>query len=89
MIQKNIVALGLNENPEWMKSARCRETDPEIFYPERGSGATVATQAYRICAGCEVRVQCLQYAVDNKEVFGIWGGLNEKARRKLKRKKAA
>lgn len=80
---------GLNENPEWMKKARCRETDPEIFYPEQGSGHYIATQAKRICNSCEVKVECLQYALDNNEAHGIWGGLNEKSRRQYKRKRVA
>ena len=75
--------------PEWMMSARCKETDPEIFYPERGDSTLDTLAAKRICLKCEVRVECLQYAVDNNEQHGIWGGLNEKARRHLKGKKVA
>jgi WhiB family redox-sensing transcriptional regulator len=72
--------------PEWMKKALCAEVDPEMFYPEKNTDGTVAK---RICLRCDVKVECLQYAIDNKEDHGIWGGLNERSRRKLRRKKAA
>ena len=88
MRQGNIRVQGLNENPEWMKLARCKETDPEIFYPDKGDISTGA-QAIRVCRSCEVRVECLEYAVDNNELFGIWGGLNPKSRRNYRRKKVA
>jgi hypothetical protein len=76
-------------HPEWMKLARCKETDPEVFFPERGDSTMDTLAAKRICLKCEVRVECLQYAVDNQERHGIWGGLNEKARRNLKGKRVA
>lgn len=76
-------------HPEWMQLARCKETDPEVFFPERGDSTMDTLVAKRICLKCEVRVECLQYAVDNQERHGIWGGLNEKARRKYKGKKVA
>ena len=42
--------------------------------------------AKRICQGCEVRAECLEYALANDERFGLWGGLSERERRKLKRR---
>ena len=41
--------------------------------------------AKKICAGCDVKAQCLEYALANDERFGIWGGLSERERRKLKK----
>ena len=65
------------------KSARlCAQTDPEAFFPEKG-GST--REAKRICLGCEVRDGCLEYALAHDERFGIWGGLSERERRRLKR----
>lgn len=84
----NIRIQGLNENPEWFKLARCREVDPELFFPEKSDTVTGA-QAKRVCMSCEVRVECLEYALDNNELFGIWGGLNPKSRRRYRRKKVA
>lgn len=66
--------------PEWTERAVCAQTDPEEFFPEKG-GST--RQAKAVCRGCEVRTQCLAYAVARGERFGVWGGLSERERRAL------
>jgi WhiB family redox-sensing transcriptional regulator len=70
------------EEPDWQERALCAQTDPEAFFPEKG-GST--REAKRICAGCEVRAECLEYALAHDERFGIWGGLSERERRRLRR----
>jgi len=70
------------DNQEWQERALCAQTDPEAFFPEKG-GST--REAKRICTGCEVRAECLEYALAQDERFGIWGGLSERERRRLKR----
>ncbi|MFD6444184.1 MULTISPECIES: WhiB family transcriptional regulator [Promicromonospora] len=67
----------------WQERALCAQTDPEAFFPEKG-GST--REAKKVCSGCEVRAECLDYALENDERFGIWGGLSERERRKLKRR---
>ena len=67
---------------QWQDRALCSQTDPEAFFPEKG-GST--REAKRICLGCEVKDACLEYALANDERFGIWGGLSERERRRLKR----
>jgi WhiB family redox-sensing transcriptional regulator len=67
---------------QWQENALCAQTDPEAFFPEKG-GST--REAKRICLGCEVKNACLEYALSNDERFGIWGGLSERERRRLKR----
>ncbi len=67
---------------EWQDRALCAQTDPEAFFPEKG-GST--REAKKICLSCEVRVECLEYALENDERFGIWGGLSERERRRLKK----
>lgn len=67
---------------QWQDRALCAQTDPEAFFPEKG-GST--REAKRICSGCEVKAECLEYALHNDERFGIWGGLSERERRRLKR----
>ncbi|MBN9169698.1 MAG: WhiB family transcriptional regulator [Microbacterium sp.] len=67
----------------WQTDALCAQTDPEAFFPEKG-GST--RDAKRICTTCDVRAQCLEYALQNDERFCIWGGLSERERRKLKRR---
>ncbi|MDH6196772.1 WhiB family redox-sensing transcriptional regulator [Mycobacterium frederiksbergense] len=70
------------EDDQWQERALCAQTDPEAFFPEKG-GST--REAKRICQGCEVRDACLEYALAHDERFGIWGGLSERERRRLKR----
>lgn len=72
----------LLETLPWASEAKCLQADPETFFPEKG-GST--REAKRICGECTVRNECLEYALDHDERFGIWGGLSERERRKLKR----
>lgn len=69
----------------WHDLALCAETDPEAFFPEKG-GST--REAKRVCRSCEVRAECLEYALEHDERFGIWGGMSERERRRLKREAA-
>lgn len=76
-----------DDNPlAWQTDALCAQTDPEAFFPEKG-GST--RDAKKICTTCEVRAQCLDYALANDERFGIWGGLSERERRRLRRARTA
>ena len=67
----------------WQERALCAQTDPEAFFPEKG-GST--REAKKVCARCDVRAECLEYALAHDERFGIWGGLSERERRKLKKR---
>ena len=79
-----LLGIGLEaEGQSWQERALCAETDPEAFFPEKG-GST--REAKKICTGCEVKAQCLEYALANDERFGIWGGLSERERRRLRRR---
>ena len=69
----------------WQDRSLCSQTDPEAFFPEKG-GST--REAKKVCRGCEVRAECLEYALEHDERFGIWGGLSERERRRLKREAA-
>ncbi|WP_308820289.1 WhiB family transcriptional regulator [Pseudonocardia alni] len=69
---------------DWSELGLCAQTDPEAFFPDKG-GST--REAKRICSGCEVRAECLEYALANDERFGIWGGLSERERRHLRRER--
>jgi WhiB family transcriptional regulator, redox-sensing transcriptional regulator len=82
---QTVVADLLGNAPEWQERALCSQTDPEAFFPEKG-GST--REAKRICSRCEVKSECLEYALGHDERFGIWGGLSERERRKLKRRAA-
>jgi len=64
----------------WRELAACRGSDLEVFFPGRGESAGPARQ---VCAACPVRQPCLDYAITNRIVHGIWGGLTERERRAL------
>jgi WhiB family redox-sensing transcriptional regulator len=73
---------GLPPELAWQERALCAQTDPEAFFPEKG-GST--REAKRVCMSCEVRAECLDYALAKDERFGIWGGLSERERRRVKK----
>lgn len=77
--------LRLSERPEWMRSALCAQADPDRWFPVQGGDMSLAKW---ICARCDVRAQCLAYALARDEPFGIWGGLSAKQRRHLARTRA-
>lgn len=66
----------------WREQALCAQTDPEAFFPDKG-GST--KKAKKTCMACPVRRQCLEYALEHDIRFGVWGGLSDIERRKLKR----
>lgn len=68
--------------PPWSASALCSQTDPEMFFPEKGGSSKSAKS---VCRACPVRVECLEYALEHDESFGVWGGLSDRERRQLKR----
>ncbi|MFD8577199.1 WhiB family transcriptional regulator [Streptomyces virginiae] len=65
---------------DWQAQGLCAQTDPESFFPEQG-GSTF--QAKKVCGACDVRAQCLEYALANNERYGIWGGTSERERRRI------
>lgn len=73
----------MNQRPDWMRAAACAYVDPELWYPHDKGDPGVA--AKRICRGCPVRIECLEYALDNNEDHGIWGGLSRQERWKIRR----
>ncbi|GAB2680559.1 hypothetical protein GCM10027271_47180 [Saccharopolyspora gloriosae] len=66
---------------DWYQSGLCAQTDPEAFFPEQGQPGTAAK---RICGACPVREACLEHSLLHDERYGIWGGLGETDRRKLR-----
>jgi WhiB family redox-sensing transcriptional regulator len=69
----------------WQEQANCLGVDPDLFFPERGASTR---EAKAVCRGCEVRGECLEYALAHGEKFGIWGGLSERERRRVRRQRA-
>jgi WhiB family transcriptional regulator, redox-sensing transcriptional regulator len=67
----------------WQEQARCHRFDPEIFFDPR---VRFERKAKAICSGCDVREECLAFALESKTEFGVWGGLTGQERRTLVRR---
>jgi WhiB family transcriptional regulator, redox-sensing transcriptional regulator len=82
-----LVENGAGETRErrWQDLANCLGVDPDLFFPERGASTK---EAKEVCRGCVVREECLEYALANGEKFGIWGGMSERERRRVRRARA-
>lgn len=69
----------------WMEQALCAQVDPELFYADKGDWA-LTIRAKLVCQRCPVTIQCLQYAIDNSEMHGVWGGKTPQQRKELRRR---
>jgi WhiB family redox-sensing transcriptional regulator len=69
----------------WQDYSNCLGVDPDLFFPERGASTR---EAKEVCRGCVVREECLEFALANGEKFGIWGGMSERERRRIRRARA-
>jgi WhiB family redox-sensing transcriptional regulator len=81
------VEVSVEETPDeyaWMFQARCRGINPAEFFPSDGTGVETAQ---RVCAGCPVRVECLEYALLHRIEHGVWGGASERERRRILRRR--
>ncbi len=81
----HILDFVLGEAQTWQRQANCMGVDPDLFFPERGASTR---EAKEVCRGCVVREDCLEYALANGEKFGIWGGLSERERRRIRRRRS-
>ncbi|RPK80450.1 MULTISPECIES: WhiB family transcriptional regulator [Streptomyces] len=72
----------------WRLHAACREEDPDLFFPIGSTGPAVVqtAEAKAVCGTCPVQAACLEWALENGQDSGIWGGLSENERRALKRR---
>jgi WhiB family redox-sensing transcriptional regulator len=66
----------------WQRDALCAQTDPEAFFPEKGASVRAAKNT---CLACPVRTDCLEFALARDERHGVWGGLSERERRRIKK----
>lgn len=76
---------GTDSEKGWQDYANCMGVDPDLFFPERGASTR---EAKEVCKGCVVREDCLEYALAGGEKFGIWGGLSERERRRIRRQRS-
>ncbi|MET9612041.1 WhiB family transcriptional regulator [Kitasatospora indigofera] len=75
---------------DWRDRARCRDLDPELFFPLGNTGPALrqAEEAKAVCHRCPVRERCLAWALETGQEAGVWGGTSEDERRALKRRAA-
>ena len=75
------MTLHLDPRPEWTNQAACRGMGPAVWFPGRGEQTAHLKD---ICSGCPVAADCLQYALDNDIKHGIFGGMSERQRRRIR-----
>jgi WhiB family redox-sensing transcriptional regulator len=68
---------------EWAAGAACRTSDPDALFVQ----GAAQNRAKLVCMGCPVRTECLADALDNRVEFGVWGGMTERERRALLRRR--
>lgn len=79
------------ENQPWMQRANCKDTNPALFFPgdgDPGGGRPMvasAKEAKQVCRGCEVKGECLEYALKHHIDYGVWGETTARARQKMRR----
>jgi WhiB family redox-sensing transcriptional regulator len=73
----------MSASGEWTVHAACRTTDPDTLFVQ----GAAQNRAKVICSGCQVRTECLADALDNRVEFGVWGGMTERERRALLRRR--
>ena len=71
---------------DWRDDAACRGLDTSIFFPATEDGAE---EAKAICRTCPVQQACLDWAIATRQEDGVWGGLTEKERRRVRRRRQA
>ncbi|MDX1690512.1 MAG: WhiB family transcriptional regulator [Acidimicrobiia bacterium] len=79
-------ALATDDTMAWQDDANCKGANADLFFPERGASTRTAKA---ICGECRVRAECLDFAIETGEKFGIWGGMSERERRKVRRERQA
>jgi WhiB family redox-sensing transcriptional regulator len=78
----------MSATPEWLSQGTCGQIGGDMWFPDKSDRADVAA-CKKVCAGCPVRRQCLEWAMETVESFGIWGGLTVLERRKLRQQSEA
>lgn len=74
---------------DWRKDARCRDTDPGLFFPVGTTGLAIEQidNAKAVCLDCAARAACLEFALSTNQDTGVWGGTSEEERRVIRRRR--
>lgn len=83
-----LIAAFVEPPSSWMSDAACRGSDVSLFFPERGANTHATAGPRAVCARCPVADQCLEYAMADLTLKGIWGGKSHRERRALARRRA-
>ena len=84
MLEDLKAVLAPGDDLAWHDGANCKGANADLFFPERGASTRTAKT---ICRECLVREECLEFAITTGEKFGIWGGMSERERRRVRRER--
>lgn len=79
-------ALFGDDDEDWRERAVCAQIDPDLWFPEKGGNTR---DAKKLCLTCTVRAQCLDFAMEHEERYGVWGGRSERERRRMVKEQEA
>ncbi|MEK9581168.1 MAG: WhiB family transcriptional regulator [Acidimicrobiaceae bacterium] len=82
-----LTADAFSSSVDWRKDARCRDTDPGLFFPIGTTGLAIEQiqNAKDVCDQCNAKVACLEFALSTNQDTGVWGGTSEEERRVIRR----
>lgn len=88
LLSPNRLATRSRDAMDWRRRAACRLMPAEMFFPVGTSGMAVeeVNAAKQVCRECEVCGPCLEYALETRQEFGVWGGTDEDERREIARR---
>jgi WhiB family transcriptional regulator, redox-sensing transcriptional regulator len=82
--RRSIFVNPADQDMSWQDHGNCLGLDPDLFFPERGASTR---EAKEVCRGCVVRETCLEYALATGEKHGIWGGMSDRERRRIRKQR--
>lgn len=86
LMKEHLATKLLTYKEPWMQDALCAQVDGDLWFPEKGQSTA---EAKAVCGRCDVRAECLEYSLQNKERFGVFAGVSERERRKILKARAA
>lgn len=88
LLSPNVPARNRGSGADWRRRAACRLMPADMFFPVGTSGMAVeeVTAAKQVCSTCEVNAPCLEFALETRQEFGVWGGRDEDERREMVRR---